>query len=70
MTPHGVDVVKIVKLRFAPKKEQKRGVTWNFGESWPTMKMVLIYVRGFMYHGYAIPISAEPHPLYCWSKGN
>jgi hypothetical protein len=33
-TPHhGVDVVKIVKLQFAPKKEQKRGVTWNL-ELW------------------------------------
>jgi hypothetical protein len=31
---HGVDVRKIVKLRF-DKKKKKREVTWNFGESLP-----------------------------------
>jgi hypothetical protein len=32
--------VKIARLRFAKKKRKKIEVTWNFGESQPTIEMV------------------------------
>ncbi len=37
---HGVDVCKNRELRFAKKKRKKIEVTWNFGESQPTIEMV------------------------------
>jgi len=33
--------VKIAKLRFAKKEVKKREVTWNFGESPPTIRSTI-----------------------------
>jgi hypothetical protein len=38
-TPMGSMFIKIAKLRLT-KKGGERGVTWNFGESLPTIVMV------------------------------
>ena len=49
----GVDVRKNREAPFCPKKKQKkREVTWNFGESPPTIVMVWVYIRVCMYYGY------------------
>jgi hypothetical protein len=48
---HGVDVRK---NRVCQNKVKKIEVTWNFGESPPTIVMVLNYIRGCMYQGYDI----------------
>ena len=58
---HGVNVVKIREAPVCEKKSPKRGVTWNLGESPPTIVMVQICIRGFMYQGYDIGKNRKDH---------
>jgi hypothetical protein len=47
--PMGSMFIKIAKLPLT-KKGGERGVTWNFGESPPTI--IMIYIQDCMYYGY------------------
>ncbi len=39
-------------------------MTWNFGESPPTIVIVSIYIRGCMYQGYDIGKNRKAHCIF------